>query len=601
MEQLLKSSGAHVILLNRSWFFLASLLVLVSGNRVQAQGQNASAAKALEAIFDAEWEWTLKEDPLFATHLGDPRYNDRWPDISLASFASRHAHRQAVLKQLDAIDVAQLSPDDRLNYRLFRRQYEFDVEEFPFHWHLVPLTQREGIQDAGSLADILKLQTIKDYQDWLKRLDRFPKYLDDTIALMRQGMQEKILLPKIIMERIPHQIQKQIVDQPEKSLFYKPFKSFPEDISEADRTALVAAGKRAITDKIIPAYERFAAFYEREYLPACLPQVGAWQLPHGKELYEFRARQFTTTNLTPQQIHDIGQREVKRIRTEMEAIVQQVGFQGTFKEFLDHLRTDPQFYYKDPNELLSAYLILCKRIDPQLPRLFRKLPRIPYGIEPIPEHIAPDTTTAYYRQPSADGSRAGTYFVNLYRPEVRPKYEMEALSLHEAVPGHHLQIALATELEGLPQFRRFTSFTSYVEGWALYAERLGPDLGLYRDPYSKFGQLTYEMWRAVRLVVDTGMHALHWTRQEAIEFFANNTAKSEVDIVNEVDRYISWPGQALGYKIGEIKIRELRAKAEKQLGDHFDVREFHDVILRQGAVPLDVLEELVDDWLASKK
>lgn len=565
------------------------------------KSDSALAAKTLESLFDAEWEWALREDPLSATHLGDPRYNDRWPDVSLATFERRHVHRQDVLKQLDAIDPAKLSADDRLNYRLFRRQYDLDFEEFPFHWHLIPLNQREGIQDAGSLADILRLATLKDYQDWQTRLETFPKYLDDTIILMRQGIKERILLPRVIMERVPHQIARQIVENPEQSLFYKPFRKFPDEVTEADRPALIAAARNAISQKIVPAYRRFAEFFDNEYLPACLPQVGAWQLPRGKELYEFRARQFTTTSLTPSEIHEIGQREVRRIRLEMEAVVRQVGFQGTFKQFLDHLRTDLQFYFKDPNELLAAYLIVCKKIDPQLPKLFRKLPRIPYGVEPIPEHIAPDTTTAYYRQPSADGSRAGTYFVNLYRPEVRPKYEMEALSLHEAVPGHHLQIALATELEGLPTFRRFTSFTAYVEGWALYAERLGTDLGLYRDPYSKFGQLTYEMWRAVRLVVDTGMHSMQWTRQQAIEFFADNTAKTELDIINEVDRYISWPGQALAYKIGELKIRELRSRAERELGDKFDIREFHDVVLRQGAVPLDILEELVVEWLADRK
>lgn len=578
-------------------------LAIASANTGLPGDKPAAAAEALSALFDAEWEWTLREDPMFASHLGDLRYNDRWPDASRASFARRHDHRRGVLKQLDAIDLKQLSADDKLNYRLFRRQCENDVEEFPFHWHLIPVNHRDGIQDAGSLADALRFTTSKDYTDWLVRMDAFPAYMDETIELMRAGITEKMLLPKVVMERVPAQIRRQIVDDPEKSLFFKPFRSIPEglDLSQAGREKLTAAARHAISEKIVPAYRTFAEFFDKEYLPACPDKIGAGELPRGKELYAFRARQFTTTNLTPKEIHDIGLAEVRRIRAEMEQIVRDVGFQGTFPQFLEFLRTDPQFYFKDASELLAAYLILCKKIDPQLPKLFRKLPRIPYGVEAIPEHMAPDTTTAYYRQPSADGSRAGTYFVNLYRPEVRPKYEMEALSLHEAVPGHHLQIALATELEGLPTFRRFTSFTAYVEGWALYAERLGGDLGLYRDPYSKFGQLTYEMWRAVRLVVDTGMHSMGWTRQQAIDFFAANTAKTEHDIANEIDRYISWPGQALAYKIGELKIRELRLRAEKHFADRFDIREFHDVVLRQGAIPLDVLEETVNAWIAEKK
>lgn len=565
---------------------------------VQAQDD---AAKSLHSLFDAEWEWTLRENPTMASHLGDKRYDDRWPDVSLAAIERRQIHRQETLRNLIKIDTTKLSDSDKLNYRLFRRQLEADIEEHQYRWYLVPVTQRDGIQDEGSTADSLPFTTVKDYDDWLARLKSFPEFMAQTIALMREGVKIKLVQPKVTMQRVPGQIKQQIVADPEKSLFFKPFRTFPDEISHADRDRLAREAKAAISEKIVPAYKTFARFFDDEYLPACYDKVGVWQAPRGDELYAFRTRQFTTTNLTPREIHEIGLKEVARIRAEMEQIVKQVKFQGTFQQFLVHLRTDPQFHYKNGDELLLAYLALCKKVDPQLTKLFKKLPRTPYGVEPIPMHMAPDTTTAYYRPPSADGSRAGTYFVNLYKPEDRPKYEIEALSLHEAVPGHHLQIALATELENVPTFRRFTHFTAYVEGWGLYSESLGGELGLYRDPYSKFGQLTYEMWRAVRLVVDTGMHSLHWTRQQAIDVFKENTAKTELDIVNEVDRYISWPGQALAYKIGELKIKELRAKATRELGPKFDVREFHDVILRQGAVPLDVLEEIVNAWIASMK
>ncbi len=555
-------------------------------------------SEQLHALFSAEWDRTLRESPTWASSLGDLRFNDRWEDLSFEAIERSHQANQDALAALRRIDANALAPADQLNYRLFERDYRLRVESHPFHWWLVPLNQRDGIQDAGSLADSLQFSRLKDYEDWLARMRGFPEYMQQTIALMRRGAQERMIHPSVIMQRLPAQIDKQITDDPEPHLFFKPFKTFPEDVSGAERQRLAAEAKRLIADGIVPAYREFRRFFADEYLPACLDQVGVWQVPRGGELYAFRCREFTTTDLTPQQIHDIGLAEVKRIRGQMEDIVKQVKFDGTFAEFLVHLRTDPQFYFQDPNGLLLEYQAICKKIDPQLVKLFKRLPRMPYGVEPIPTHIAPDTTTAYYRPPAADGSRAGTYFVNLYRPEVRPKYEIEALSLHEAVPGHHLQISLAQELDDLPEFRRYGGYTAYVEGWALYAESLGGELGLYADPYSKFGQLTYEMWRAARLVVDTGIHHFRWTRQQAIDFFAANTAKTLHDIENEVDRYIAWPGQALAYKIGELKFKQLRDRAERSLGDRFDVRAFHDLVLRQGAVPLNELESLVEDWIA---
>jgi prolyl oligopeptidase len=425
--------------------------------------------------------------------------------------------------------------------------------------------------------------------------------MDQTISLMREGLRVRMVLPEVIMRRVPAQIDKQIVPQADQSLFYKPFKRFPRGIPINEQERLLREAIEAISLNIIPSYRRFKKFFVEEYLPGSYKEVGVWQAPQGEELYAFLVRKYTTTNTTPREVHERGQSEVRRIRAEMETVMNQVGFKGSLQEFFAFLRTDKRFYYETPEELFAAYQAISKRIDPNLVKVFKTLPRMPYGVEAIPAAIAPDTTTAYYRQPAADGSRAGTYFVNLYQPRSRPKWEMMALSLHEAVPGHHLQIALAQEQGNIPNFRRFGGYTAFVEGWGLYAESLGEDMRLYDDPYAKFGQLSYEMWRAVRLVVDTGIHQMQWSRKQAIDFFMENCPKQELDIINEIDRYIAWPGQALAYKTGELKIKELRQRAKEDLGDRFDLREFHEVVLSSGAIPLDVLERNVLNWIASKK
>ena len=562
--------------------------------------QAADAGAELQQLFDDHWEWTLREAPTFASHLGDLRYNHQWPEASLPAIERRHQDDKAFLERARKIDAAKLTPADRLNRELFIYKLEREVEEFAFGGYLMPMNQMGGIQDENSTADALTFTELKHFEDWLARLQGLPTYIDQTIGLMREGMRRGVLPPKHVMRRSLDQVRKQFVDDAEKSLYFKPFLKFPDIITPDDRDRIASGARTVISEEIVPAYRKLLEFLEKEYVPACYEEVGAWRMTQGDAYYTARAKHYTTTNLTPNEIHEIGLAEVKRIRAEMDAILRELKFEGTFAEFAEKLRNDPQFYFESPAELLAAYRDLCKRIDPELPKLFRKLPRTPYDIQPVPDNMAPDVTTAYYRPPAADGTRPGTYFVNLYQPESRPKYEMEALSLHEAMPGHHLQIALASELTDVPKFRRFGGFTAYVEGWGLYSEGLGTDLGLYKDPYTRFGRLTYEIWRAIRLVVDTGMHHKHWTRQQAIDFFLTNAAKAELDIVNEVDRYIAWPGQALAYKVGELKILELRARAEKRLGDKFDVREFHDVILRQGAVPLNVLEEIVDAWLAEK-
>jgi uncharacterized protein (DUF885 family) len=556
------------------------------------------AAKSLHDLFAAEWDYQLEQYPTWASRLGDRRWNNRWEDRSLDAINKRDNHYIEVLAQLGTINREDLSPADRLNYDLFLKDYTIEIEGHRYHWHLIPLNQLGGVQTADELADALRFETLKDYDDWLARLLALPAYIEQTTALMREGIKQQIMLPKVVLERIPTQIDHQIVSDPKASPFYKPFSRFANSIVEVDRTRLASAAESVIKSNVIPSFRRLKEFFVKDYLRASPGQVGIWQLPQGEEMYRFAVRLHTTTNMTPEEIHQIGLREVARIRSEMQSIIDNLKYNGSLGEFAEFLRSDPQFYCKTPEELLQAYRAVTRRIDPLLVKLFQTLPRMPYGVEPIPQNIAPDSTTAYYRSPAADGSRAGTYFVNLYKPETRPKYEMMVLSLHEAVPGHHLQIALAMEQEALPNFRRHSGYTAFVEGWGLYAESLGAELGLYDDPYSKFGQLTYEMWRAVRLVVDTGLHHMRWDRQKAIDFLQNNTAKQELDVVNEVDRYIAMPGQALAYKIGELKISAIRAKAERVLANRFDIRTFHDEILKDGALPLDLLETKMDSWIA---
>ncbi|MCH8830160.1 MAG: DUF885 domain-containing protein [Planctomycetes bacterium] len=581
--------------------FLRTVCLLALIPAVSFAADRPTTGKRLHELFAAEWQWHLRDDPVHSTYLGDKRYNHLWRDVSLSTIQRRQTRRKTVLKKLAGVDFAALSPADKINYRLFKRNYETAIEQHTHRWYLLPLNQRAGIQEANSLANVIRFRTVKDYEDWLARMRSLPAFMNQTLALLREGIRTKRVHAKIVMKRLPGQIRKQIVDDPEKSPFFEPFRSIPDSIKPAEQIRLMTAAKTVIEKRIIPSYRKMLAFFEKEYIPGCFDRVGVWQFPRGRKFYEFRARKFTTTNLTPQQIHEIGLKEVKRIRGEMRKIIKQVKFKGTFKQFLEHLRTDPKFYYKNPNDLLQAYRACAKRVDPHLVKLFKTLPRMPYGVSPIPMQTAPDTTTAYYMPPAADGSRAGVYFVNLYKLDSRPKYEIEALTLHESVPGHHLQIALAMELPNMPAFRKYSGYTAFVEGWGLYSESLGADLGLYKDPYSKFGQLTYEMWRAVRLVVDTGMHQFSWSRKRAVDFFAANTAKTMLDIENEIDRYIAWPGQALAYKIGELKIKELRARAEKSLGAKFDIRDFHEVVLGSGAVTLDVLESNVNAWIRKRQ
>jgi uncharacterized protein (DUF885 family) len=572
-----------------------------------ATAASTAALTRLNALYDDAWQRWLREDPTLATSVGDSRYNDRWPDLSLSAINQAHAADLATLAALDAIDPKTLAAADRLNYDIVKFEFERRLALAPFKPYVWWISQLGSVQTPNSLqtaseiAEIAPFAGVRDYENWIARLQSFGTYLDQGTELLKIAVREKRTQPRAIMLRVRPQIAAQRVAAPDASPFFVPFAHMPDSIVPAERERLINAGRNAIVTVVLPAFARFDRFFNDTYLPACRSSVGVADTPDGAAYYRALIVYHTTTQKSAAEIHGIGLTEVARIRAEMDQIIAAVGFKGSFREFARHLRTAPEFSYTDPTELLHGYMVIAKSIDPNLVKLFGKLPRTPYGVRPIPDTSAPNSTTAYYQPLSTDGSRPGYYYVNLYKPEARPKWEMEVLTSHEAVPGHHLQVALQYESgTDMPMIRRMADFTAYAEGWGLYAEGLGGQLGLYSDPYSKFGQLTYDMWRAVRLVVDTGIHAEGWSRQQAIDYFMANAPKSELDITNEIDRYIAWPGQALAYKLGQMKFLALREAARQALGPKFDIREFHDVVLSTGAVPLSVLDQTVQEWLAAK-
>jgi uncharacterized protein (DUF885 family) len=552
-------------------------------------------------LFDTTWQEDLADDPLSATQLGDPRFNDKWPDMSLEAIDRRQKKNYTRLQALTKINREKLDKADQLNYDLFQREVKTRIEEYQFKPWMFASRTGDGPQALAEVAEYAPFATVKDYDNWIARLNTTGVYVDQWILLLTQGTTERLTQPRVVINKVLEQLKGPLTADPEANPFYVPFKKMPAGIPAAEQARLIAAGKAAVQVVAIPAFQRFDKFFRDVYLPASRDTVGIYDIPGGEQYYRNRIKYHTTVdNMDAARIHNLGLEEVKRIRAEMEKTLEGINFLGTLEQFLGFMRTDPRFFYKTPEELMAAYTKTARGIEPQLPKLFGRLPKTPFGIRAIPAASAPTTTTAYYQPPSLDGSRPGNYYVNLYRPETRPMWEIEALTAHESVPGHHLQIALAYELTGLPQFRRNAGYTAFVEGWALYSEKLGYDLGLYQDDFSKFGQLNYDMWRAVRLVVDTGMHAFKWNRDQAIYYFKQNTGKSDLDITNEIDRYISWPGQALAYKIGQLRIQSLRAEAEKALGDRFDVRAFHDKLLGSGALPLSILETEMRAWIAEQ-
>ena len=563
-------------------------------------------AQRLHALFDEYFEQQLELHPLLATSIGDPRYNDRF-EVSIAPEWRARAERveRDALARLVAIDRAQLSGQDRLSYDVFKSARELEIEGFRFPDHLLPLNQFYSTPNSfammGSGTGIQPFVTVKDYDDFLKRLDGFAAWTDQAIANMREGVAKGYTLPRVLTERVLPQLEAHIVAKPEDSLYFGPVRDMPAGFAPADRERLTAAYRAAIESRVVPTYRKLLGYMRDEYLPACRTTVGLDALPDGAAWYAYNVRTITTTDYTPAQIHDIGLAEVERIHGEMRKVMQQVGFKGDLKAFSEFMQKDPQFFFDDREKLIAGYVDIKQRVDPALPTLFERLPAADYEVRAVEAFREKSAAGGSYQAASEDGSRPGIFYANAYDLKARPKWAMEALSLHEGNPGHHFQISLQREQKDLPKFRRFSGYTAYSEGWGLYAESLGRELGLYVDPYQYFGMLEAELWRSIRLVVDTGLHSKGWTREQVLEYMDTMSSTAEARAVSEAERYIAIPGQALAYKIGQLKIRELRTRAEAELGGGFDVRGFHTAVLGDGPLPLDVLEAKLRRWIDDRE
>ncbi len=568
-------------------------------------GASPEAAEQLGALFDEHFQRSLELNPLRATFIGDNRYNDRLAN----SIGPEHIQAsldldKEFLQRLLEIDRDALSANERISYDLFKLQREQSIEGRRFPGELQPMNQFRSITtffaQLGSGSGAHPFKTVKDYDDWLSRIDDAVVYVDQAITNMKEGMQRGVVQPRILMEKLVPQIDSQIVENAEDSNFYKPVANMPENFSDEDRARLTAAFVDAIENKIVPAYERLSNFIGDEYLSAARETVGLYALPDGEAWYAFNVKRTTTTDLTPQEIHQTGLDEVARIQGEMRAVMEEVGFEGDLKEFFEFMNTDEQFYFDEPEELIQGYRDMSDSIAALAPKLFDVFPKMAFEVRRVEPYREVSASGGSYMSGTPDGSRPGIFYANAYDIKARPKWAMEALFLHEAIPGHHFQIALKIENENLPSFRRFGGFTAFSEGWGLYAESLGKELGVYTDPYQYFGALNAELWRAIRLVVDTGLHAKGWSRQDVLDYMYANSAVKPARAISEAERFMAIPGQALAYKIGQLKIREIRNRAEERLGDRFDVREFHTQVLMDGPMPLSMLEAKLDGWVASQ-
>tara|TARA_Y100000817_G_scaffold221474_2_gene174890 strand:+ start:313 stop:2142 length:1830 start_codon:yes stop_codon:yes gene_type:complete len=556
----------------------------------------------LYQIFSDAHQYQLNTNPISATYAGNHKLNDRMPSVSTEQIEKNLNFWKSIYYRLNNIQLNDLSKKDRVNHKIFSRIINSRIRGIEYKDYCMPFNADSGFHTGLSrLYKAMPFNTVEDYKNYISRLLDFPRYFDEQIANMQIGINNGISIPKVVLKGYEVTIETHVVESHEESAFYEPFRSFPNSFNAEQKLEIKKMGQQAVMNGAVKAYASFLNFFLNEYYPNARTTLGASKLPGGMDYYNFKIDHFTTLNLSAQKIHEMGLKEVARIRREMEAVIESVEFKGSFSEFLNFLRTDPQFYAKTPEALLKEASFIAKKMDAKLPSLFNKLPRLPYGVAPVPDDLAPKYTGGRYVGPAEGSKEPGYYWVNTYKLDVRPLYNLEALTLHEGVPGHHLQNSIASELKDLPEFRKDLYLSAFGEGWGLYSEYLGIEAGFYTDPYSNFGRLTYEMWRACRLVVDTGIHAMGWSRQQVIDYLSDNTALPIHECTTETDRYIAWPGQALSYKIGELKIKELRKFAEQELGRKFDVRDFHDTVLGSGSVPLDVLEDQIQDWVAVQK
>ncbi len=580
--------------------------VAAAGTAAGPSAIDTAKAEKLERLYEEYWEETLRLNPIQATFQGDPRYNDQLPNfLTEQSRRDSHEFTERWLKKIEAIGPNGLDGQARLSYDIFVKNSKDSLEGERFPGHLMPINQFGNIAgfaaQLGSGSSAQPFKTLKDYENWRKRAAKLPEIFDQAIVNMREGMRTGVVQPKVLMQKVLPQLDALISDQADKTLFWGPIKNLPADFSADDKARITAEYKAMIEKEIMPSYKRLRDFIAKDYLPACRDSAGMSGLPDGEAWYTFNAYASTSVRLTPAQIHRIGLDEVERIHGEMRKVMQQVGFKGTLQDFFEHVNTDKKFEFASEEALLTHYRGIEKKLEPGLNRMFNLKPKAGFEIRPTEAFRAASSAGGEYSQPSEDGSRPGVFYVNTYDLPSRKTWDSEDLFLHEAKPGHHFQIALQQELKGLPKFRRFGGETAYIEGWGLYSETIGKELGVLTDPYMYFGMLQNELWRAIRLVVDTGFHSKQWTREQVIEYMRKNSAVSETDAVSEAERYMAIPGQALAYKIGQLKITELRARAEKALGPKFDIKGFHDEVLKDGSVPLDVLEMKIDRWIESQR